>query len=58
MKPDAKVIRWCEGIRDTTAGNNPFQFRSPTPSPVLPIELQPSTPSTPQSPIVASQLNK
>ncbi|CAG2256100.1 unnamed protein product [Mytilus edulis] len=57
--PDAKVIRWCEGIRDTAAVEDPYQFKSATPSPVLPIELQPPTPpsptpSTPQSPIAAS----
>ncbi|VDI58525.1 Hypothetical predicted protein [Mytilus galloprovincialis] len=59
LKPDAKVIRWCEGIRDTAPVEDPYQFRSVTPSPVLPIELQPPTPpsptpSTPQSPIAAS----
>ncbi|VDI46520.1 Hypothetical predicted protein [Mytilus galloprovincialis] len=62
LKPDAKVIRWCEGIRDTAVVEDPYQVKSATPSPVLPIELQPPTPhsptpSTPQS-LIAAYLDK
>ena len=49
-KPEAKVISWADGITDSAA-IDPYVFRSLTPSPVLPHQYQPPTPTSTHSPI-------
>jgi hypothetical protein len=41
--PEAKAISWADDITDAAA-IDPYVFRSLTPSPVLPHQIQPTTP--------------
>lgn len=43
-KPDANVICWVEGITQSPQAADPYEFKSATPSPELPFDLQPPTP--------------
>ncbi|CAG2247628.1 unnamed protein product [Mytilus edulis] len=56
LKPDAKVICWCEGIRDIAAIEDTHQFKSATPLTVMSIELQPPTPPSPFAASLDKQL--
>lgn len=49
QKPDAKVIGWVDGITSQAPPENPYEFRSITPSPELPAYLQPPTYTPPSS---------
>jgi hypothetical protein len=52
QKPDAKVIGWVDGKTSQAPPEDPYEFRSITPSPELPAYLQPPTyaPSSSHSP--------
>jgi hypothetical protein len=49
QKPDAKVIGWVDGITSQAPPEDPYEFRSFTPSPELPAYLQPPTYAPPSS---------
>ena len=51
LKPEARVLGWVDGLTRNSTEDDPYEFRSETPSPVLPLNLDPPTPPATETPI-------